>query len=174
VKILFNVEELKMSKYEKGMAILEEKFGNSKDNIIALATIDNEPTADGKPRPYVRDVDAFYEDGVFYVVTWGESKKFKHIAKNNEVAIAVCFEWFNANGVGENLGWVLEPSNAELRTKLRTAFANWYDSANNENDKNCCILAIRLTSGIINLNHHETLIHMDFANKSATVQGKDI
>ena len=62
-----------MNRYEEGMAILEEKFGGGKDNIIALATIALEPTADGKPRPVVRDVDAYYEDGVFYVITWGES-----------------------------------------------------------------------------------------------------
>lgn len=94
----------------------------------------------------------------------------QQIDKNNEVSIAVCFEWFNANGIGENLGWVLDPKNAELRTKLRLAFAKWYDMANNENDKNCCILAIRLTKGIININHHEKLYHMNFTNKTATVK----
>ena len=159
-----------MNKYEEGMAILEEKFGNGKDNIIALATIAVEPSADGNPRPFVRDVDAYYEDGVFYVVTWGESRKMQEIAKNQEVAIAVAFEWFNSSGIGENLGWVLDPKNADLRTKLRTAFAKWYDMANNENDKNCCILAIRLTDGIININHHEKLYLMDFVNKSATLK----
>ena len=54
-----------MNKYEKGMAILEEKFGNNKDNVLALATIAIEPNAEGKPRPIVRDVDAYYEDGVY-------------------------------------------------------------------------------------------------------------
>jgi hypothetical protein len=163
-----------MSKYEKGMAILEEKFGNGKDNVFGLANIALEPNADGKPRPVVRDVDAFYEDGAFYVVTYAKSTKMQQIAQNNEVAIAVNFEWFTASGIGENLGWVLKPENAGLRAKLRKAFEQWYDMANNENDENCCILAIRLTNGIINLNHHETLIIMDFANKTATVKGKDI
>ena len=163
-----------MDKYEKGMEILEKKFGNNKDNIIGLATIALEPNASGKPRPVVRDVDAYYEDGAFYIVTWGKSSKMREIAQNNEVAIAVNFEWFTASGIGENLGWVLDPKNAELRTKLRTAFAKWYDMANDENNENCCFLAIRLTNGVINLNHHETLIRMDFANKTATVKGKDI
>jgi len=162
-----------MGKYEEGMAILNEKFGNNKDNVIALATIAVDPAADGRPRPIVRDVDAYYEDGVFYVVTWGESNKMRQIAQNSEVAIAVAFEWFTASGIGENLGWVLEPKNAELRTKLRSAFEKWYDFANNENDKNCCILAIRLTNGIININHHEKLYFMDFVNKTAVVEGRD-
>jgi len=159
-----------MNRYEEGMAILEEKFGGGKDNIISLATIALEPNADGKPRPVVRDVDAHYEDGVFYTVTWGESSKILQIAQNNEVAVAPCFGWFHASGIGENLGWVLDPKNAEIRTKIRATFEKWYDMANNENDKNCCILAVRLTKGIININHHEKLYHMDFTNKSAVVK----
>ena len=163
-----------MSMYEKGLSILTEKFGNGKDNVISLATVALEPAANGKPRPIVRDVDAHYEDGAFYVVTYAKSGKMLQIAQNDEVAMAVCFEWFNANAKGENLGWVLDPKNAELRTKLRATFHEWYDMANNENDENCCILAIKLSNGIINLNHHETLIHMDFVNKSATLTGKEI
>ncbi|MCL2405135.1 MAG: pyridoxamine 5'-phosphate oxidase family protein [Defluviitaleaceae bacterium] len=159
-----------MNRYDEGMAILKEKFGNGKDNIIGLATIAQEPNAEGKPRPVVRDVDAYYEDGVFYVVTWAKSSKMLQIANNNEVSIAVCFEWFTSSGIGENMGWVLDPKNAELRTKLREAFAKWYDMANNEKDENCSILAIRLTNGIININHHEKLYFMDFVNKTATVK----
>ncbi|MCL2362869.1 MAG: pyridoxamine 5'-phosphate oxidase family protein [Defluviitaleaceae bacterium] len=159
-----------MNKYEEGMAILEEKFGGGKDNIVALATIALEPTGDGRPRPVVRDVDAFYEDGVFYVVTWGESSKMRQIAGNNEIAIAVAMGWFTASGIGENLGWAMKPENAEIRLKLRKAFERWYDMANNEDNENCCYLAIRLTQGIININHHEKLYHMDFANKTATLE----
>ena len=163
-----------MGNYEKGLSILAEKFGNNKDNVISLATISLDPAAGGKPCPVVRDVDAYYEGDAFYVVTYGESNKMKQIAQNDSVAIAVCFEWFTASGIGENLGWVLEPKNAALRDKLRTTFAAWYDMANNENDKNCCILAIKMANGIINLNHHETLIHMDFINKEASVSGKPL
>jgi len=163
-----------MDNYEKGMEILEEKFGNNKDNVLGLATIALEPNADGKPRPVVRDVDAFYEDGAFYVVTYAKSSKMQQIQQNSEIAIAVNFAWFTASGIGENLGWVMKPENAEIRTKLRKAFEKWYDMANDENDENCCILKLGLTNGVININHHETLITMDFANKTATVKGKAI
>ena len=159
-----------MSLYEEGMAILEEKFGGGKDNVLALATIAAEPNSNGAPRPVVRDVDAFYENGVFYVVTWGESSKMLQIAQNQEVAIAPCFGWFTASGVGENLGWVLKPENADVRVKMRQAFEKWYDSANDESNENCCILALRLTNGIININHHEKLYYMDFTGKSATIK----
>jgi len=161
-----------MSRYEEGLKIVEEKFGNGKDNIISLATIARDPNADGRPRPYSRDVDAFYEDGTFYVVTWAKSNKMQQIAQNPEVSFSVCFGWFSGNGIGENLGWVLDPKNAEIRAKLRKVFEKWYDSANNENDENCCILAIHLTRCTINQDHGANLYHMDFVNKTETKEGR--
>jgi uncharacterized pyridoxamine 5'-phosphate oxidase family protein len=160
-----------MSNYEEGLKLIEEKFGNGKDNIISLATIAREPDANGIPRPVVRSVDAYYEDGIFYVVTNKKSNKMQQISQNSEVSVAGCLEMFTANGVGENLGWVLDPNNAEIRSKLRTAFAEWYDMANNEKDENCCILAIRLTKGTLNINHWEKLYHMDFVNKTEMENG---
>lgn len=160
-----------MDRYEEGLQLIEEKFGNGKDNIISLATIATEPGAAGLPRPVVRGVDAYYEDCTFYIVTYKNSNKMLQIEQNPEVSIAFCSEMFNANGVGENLGWVLDPKNVEIRAKLRAAFAAWYDMANNENDENCCILAIRLTKGILNINHWEKLYYMDFENKTIMENG---
>ena len=160
-----------MNSYEEGLRLLEEKFGNGKDNVISLATIALEPGVDGKPRPVVRSVDAYYEDRAFYAVTYGQSNKMRQIAQNREVSVAGCLEMFTASGIGENLGWVLDPKNAEIRTKLRAAFASWYDMANNEADENCCILAIRLVKGTLNINHWEKLYHMDFVNGTAMENG---
>ncbi len=160
-----------MSNYEEGFKLLDEKFGNGKDNVISLATIAREPNNDGTPRPVVRGVNAYYEDGVFYVTTHRRSNKIQQIENNPEVSIASCSEMFTASGIGENLGWVLDPKNADLRNKLRTAFAPWYDSVNNERDENCCILAIRLTKGTLNINHWEKLYHMDFVNKTDMENG---
>jgi hypothetical protein len=162
---------MKMTKYEEGMKLIEETFGNGKDNVISLATIARDANAEGKPRPVVRSVDAYYEDGIFYVVTHGKSNKMLQIEQNQEVSISGCMEMFTANGFGENLGWVLDPQNAEIRTKLRTVFSSWYDMANNENDKNCCILAIHLSKGTLNINHWEKLYHMDFVNKTDMEDG---
>ncbi len=160
-----------MSRYEEGLKIIEERCGNGKDNFITLSTIAMEPNADGKPRPYVRDVDAYYDDGVFYVTTYAKSKKMQQINQNNEVAFSVCTEWFSGNGIGENLGWVLDPKNAELRTRLREVFANWYDIANNEQDENCIILAIRITRATVIKDHGAVRYHMDFENKVETEKG---
>lgn len=163
--------KFKMSMFEEGFKLLEEKFGNGKDNIISLATIARESAPDGKPRPVVRSVDAYYEDGTFYAVTYAKSNKMLQIEQNQEVSVSGCLEMFTANGVAENLGWVLDPKNAEIRTKLRTAFAEWYDMANNESDENCCFLAIHLTKGTLNINHWEKLYHMDFVNKTDMENG---
>ena len=160
-----------MNKYEEGLKLIEQRCGNGKDNIISLATVAIEPNADGKPRPYVRDIDAFYEDGVFYTVTYAKSKKIRQIAQNPEVAFSACFEWFSGNGIGENLGWVLDPKNADIRAKLRTVFAKWYDHANNENDENCYILAIRITKATVIKDHHAVIYNMDFINKIETTEG---
>lgn len=161
-----------MSKYEEGLKLIEERCGNGKDNLISLATIAMEPNAGGKILPYVRDVDAYYEDGVFYIVTYAKSTKMQQIVHNPEVAFSVCFEWFSGNGIGENLGWVLDPKNAEIRAKLRMAFAKWYDEANNENDENCCILAIRITTCKVIKDHGAVCYNMDFVNKIETNEGR--
>lgn len=66
-----------MNRYEEGLKLIEESCGHGKDNVIGLATIALELNSDGKPCPCIRDGDAYYEDGVFYVSTWGKSNKMK-------------------------------------------------------------------------------------------------
>ena len=145
-----------MSNYENAINIMAERFG--KDSLIAIATKDGE-------RLYNRMVDAYYENGAFYISTYALSNKVKQIEVNPEVAVCAV-DWFSGHGVGKNLGWVLEPQNSEIRSKLRAAF-EWYDHANNEQDKNCCILEIRLTDGMLIKDHHAIRYQIDFENKSA-------
>ena len=161
-----------MSRYEDGLKLIEERCGNGKDNVISLSTIALEPNTDGKPRPYIRDVNAYYEDGVFYVTTWTKSIKMQQIAENNEVAFTVCSEWFSGNGIGENLGWILDPKNAEIRTKLRKVFAEWYDIEINEQSVENGILAIHITRATVIKDHGAERYQMDFVNKVETEEGK--
>jgi len=154
-----------MDRYSEGMRLIEESCGKGKDNIIALATIAVDTNSEGNPQPFVREVDAYYESGVFYVTTWGKSNKMLQIAQNKEVGFVVCKEGVSGSGIGENLGWVLDPQNAEIRTKLRKAFSNWYDHANNEQDENCVILAIRMTRGTIFRDEGALRYNLDLVNK---------
>lgn len=124
---------------DKTNAVLLERFG--KDSIIALATaIDN--------KPFVRQVDAFYENGAFYVLTHALSGKMKQIEQNPTVAISG--EWFTAQGIGENLGYFGKSENLRIASKMRDIFSSWIDNGhNNFDDINTCILRIRLTEGIL-------------------------
>lgn len=119
--------------------IMKERFG--KDNIIAIATV-----KDG--RPYVRNVDGYYENGAFYVITYALSNKMKHIEENPDVAISG--DWFTAHGKGINLGWFRKDENKNVADRLREAFHEWIDNGhNNFDDENTCILCIQLTDGVL-------------------------
>ena len=131
-------------------AILNERFGH--DNLIPLATLDG-------GFPAVRNVNAYYENGAFYVITYASSNKMKQLVRN--ASCAVCGEWFAAQGIGVSLGWVKAPDNLELFDKLKRLFAGWIDNGHNDfDDKNCIILKIRLTNGT--LFSHGTMYEIDF------------
>lgn len=140
-----------MEKLTKEAAnIMKERFG--KDNIIALATISEDI-------PYVRNVNAFYEDGAFYIITYGLSDKIQQIEKNPMVAIAG--DWFTAHGKGKNLGYFGKNENSQIAGKLRSAFVEWIDNGHNHfEDENTCILCIELTDGV--LFSHGTRYDIDF------------
>ncbi|WP_150274394.1 pyridoxamine 5'-phosphate oxidase family protein [Paenibacillus tepidiphilus] len=155
-----------MSKYDEAMKLLEKQAGN-KDGLITLSTIALEPGTNGKSRPAARIVDAYYEDGAFYTVTYATSSKMQQIAQNPEVAVCIIVENFTADGIGENLGWVCDEKNTEMMAKLRTIFAEWYNEANNDEDPNTCLLRIRLTKGLWYDAHKGIRNEIDFVNKTA-------
>ena len=129
-----------MEKLTKNLdEILIERFG--KDSIISLATsIDN--------IPYVRNVDAFYEDGSFYILTYGLSNKMKQIRQNPIVSISG--EWFTAQGIGIDLGFFGKEENKYIADKMKELFSSWINNGhNNFEDTNTCILQIQLTNGIL-------------------------
>lgn len=119
--------------------ILQDRFG--RDNVLALATIHN-------GLPAVRYVNAYYEDGAFYVITHALSGKMQQIAKNPHTAI--CGEWFSGYGIGENLGYFDKPENARIALRLREIFSAWiYNGHNDFSDENTILLRITLTGGIL-------------------------
>lgn len=136
---------------EQTKKIMYERFG--KDNVISLAT-----SADNMP--YVRYVNAYYEEGAFYVITYALSNKMKQIEKNPAVAMAG--DWFTATGKGVNLGWFGKGENKELAEKLRKVFSEWIDNGhNNFADENTIVLCIRLKQGV--LFSHGTRYEIDFS-----------
>lgn len=139
----------------KALQLLDENFG--RDTLIALATSEyNIPT--------VRIVNTYYENGCFYTVTHNSTNKMKQIEKNPVVSI--CSEqWFTAQGVAENLGYICDPQNEILINKLRKVFAEWYYNGHtNEADPNTCILRINLTKGVFY--HNGERFEFDFTIKN--------
>lgn len=119
--------------------IMIERFG--KDTVIALATVENDV-------PYVRYVNAYYENGAFFIITYALSNKIKHM--ENNPAIAIAGEWFTAHGKGINLGYWGKKENHLIAEKLKKAFAEWIDNGhNNFDDENTIILCVELTDGVL-------------------------
>ena len=119
--------------------IMTERFG--KDSVIALATVDN-------GMPYVRYVNAYYDNGAFYMITYALSNKMRHIKSDATVAIAG--EWFAAHGKGVNLGYFGKAENYRIAEKLKNAFSEWIDNGhNNFDDENTIILCVELTDGLL-------------------------
>jgi len=130
--------------------IMDERFG--KDNVISLATSEDN-------LPYVRYVNAYYENGAFYVITYALSNKMKQIEKNPSIALAG--DWFTATGKGVNLGWFGKTENKEMADRLRKVFAEWIDNGHNDfEDENTSILCIQLKQGV--LFSHGTRFEIDF------------
>jgi uncharacterized pyridoxamine 5'-phosphate oxidase family protein len=157
-----------MNKYENGMKLMEERCGNGKEEVIALATISLSSNSAGNPRPAVRMVCAYYEDGVFYVSTDGKKNKMLQIEKNNEVSVGG-LGWYAFQGTAENLGWVKDEKNAEIRAKFKKIF-NWFDEVGDEDNPNSIVLRISLTEGTIIDNekkYGESQYEIDFINKTA-------
>ncbi|MBO4867887.1 MAG: pyridoxamine 5'-phosphate oxidase family protein [Ruminococcus sp.] len=119
--------------------IMTERFG--KDTVISLATVEN-------GIPYVRYVNAYYENHCFYTITYSLSNKIRQIEKNPVIAIAG--EWFTAHGQGTDLGFFGKEENIEIAAKLKTAFAAWIDNGHNDlNDRNTVILCVELTDAVL-------------------------
>lgn len=120
-------------------AILKERFG--RNNLLPLATLDG-------CFPVVRNVNAYYENSAFYIITDSNSGKMRQLAKN--ASCAICGESFSAQGIGISLGWVGSEENSALYDRLRKAFAEWIDNGHcDPKDKSCIILKLRLTNGLL-------------------------
>lgn len=157
-----------MSKYENAIKLMEERCGNGKEEVIALATISLSPNAAGNPRPAVRMVCAYYEDGMFYVSTDAKKNKMLQIEKNNEVSVGG-LGWYTFQGTAENLGWVKDKKNSEIRAKFKKIF-DWFEEVGDEDNPNSIVLRITLTEGTI-IDHEkkygELQYEIDFINKRA-------
>lgn len=119
--------------------IMNERFG--KDSVIALATVEN-------GIPHVRNVNAYYEKGSFYIITYALSNKMRQI--KNSPTVAISGDWFTAHGKAVDSGYFGREENRRLAEKLRDVFSQWIDNGHNDfDDENTIILRIKLTDGLL-------------------------
>lgn len=143
-----------MTVYEKSLEVLEELFG--KDCFFSLAT-----AAEG--RPSLRVVDTYYHGGVFWIVTYGNSRKMAEIGKNPYVAL--CNDFNRFEGKAYHAGHPLGEENREIREELVRVFAPWYFAHNDEGDENMCYARVEPETGFF---HKEgTAYKVNFVEKTA-------
>ena len=82
----------------------------SRDLLVSLATVEDDA-------PWVRTVNAFYEDGAFYIITHESSRKLRQIACNPKACI--CGDWFTLHGLAADMGRITAPENAQILSRLR-------------------------------------------------------
>lgn len=131
------------SKYAKEFEIMGKYF--SKDNLLSLATMNG-------AYPSVRCIDAYFENGYFYAITYALSNKMNQIDINPNVGICSS-DWLTGHATAKNLGYIYNEENLEIAEKLKVAFAAWYDNGhNNYQDKNTVILQLEVNDCVF---YHE-------------------
>lgn len=125
-----------MTIFKESLRVLADLFG--KDCTFVLATVkDSIPSA--------RVVDTYFDQGVFWIVTYAKSKKVIEIMDNPNVAL--CNQFHTFQGKATNMGHPLNEDNQEIREKLIQVFAPWYFAHNNENDEYMCYVKIKPETG---------------------------
>jgi len=143
-----------MTAFKKSMVVLSDLF--SKDFTFVLATAkENVPSA--------RVVDTYYENGIFWMVTYSKSNKMKEIENNPHVALCNNFHCFKC--IARNVGHPLNEEKKAIREKLIKVFESWYFAHNDENDEHMCYVKVEPESGFF---HKDGFgYRVDFINKIA-------
>jgi len=144
-----------MNYYNESIMVMKELYG--RDVAMSLATVNGD-------KANVRVINAYYNENIFYITTYGLSNKMKEITINPNVALN--HNMFVAHGLGKNIGNPLEEQNRELRKQLKHVFFAFYDKHVYEDDINTCILKITLTDSLVFA--HDYKYFIDFKNKTAT------
>ncbi len=110
----------------------------AKDCTFYLATAKNN-------RPSIRVVDTYYENGSFWIVTYGKSRKVDEILHNPRVAL--CNNFHRFSGRAYHADHPLQKENQAIRELLTDAFKPWYFLHNDESDEAMCYIRIELESG---------------------------
>ena len=120
-------------------AIMHERFGN--ERLMTIATSEHNI-------PYIRAVNAVYENGWFYFATLSNSSKMKQMEENP--VTAVCGPWFNGHGLACNLGSIAKEENKHIYQMLHSSFESWLSEAKMNLDNTQIVLCgIQMTKATL-------------------------
>lgn len=118
--------------------IIENRFNNTNKLIFFATSVDN--------IPYIRAMTPYYNEGSFYFISDVNSEKVKHIQINNTVAL--CGEWFNANGKASILS--LNSIDNSLKNNILENTQSWIKLGNIDiNSSDIVIIQVELCDGYI-------------------------
>ena len=120
-------------------SIMKERFGT--ERLITIATSEDNI-------PYIRAVNAVYENGWFYFATLSNSSKMKQMEENP--VTAVCGPWFNGHGLAYNRGSITKEENKHIYQMLRSSFESWLSDAKMNLDNTQIVLCgIQMTKATL-------------------------
>lgn len=141
--------------YARALEVMEENFGHVIEMSVASA-------ANGVVS--VRDVNAVYHDGVFYILGRVGNSLMNHISVSPSVGL--CHGSHNMHGVARSLGHPLDAQNAALRKFLKREFSLNYNEYVTEANPDMRIVEIKVTFAETFTRYHR--YNIDFVAQTAT------
>ena len=141
--------------YARARQVMEENFGHVVEMSVASA-------ANGVVS--VRDVNAIYIDGKFYVLSRVGNSLMNHIAVSP--AVGLCHGSHNMHGTARSLGHPLDPANAALRKRLKKEFSLNYSEYVTESNPDMRIVEITVTMAETFTRYHRYKI--DFVHQTVS------
>lgn len=130
--------------------IIEKRFNNTNKLIFLATSHDNVP--------YVRAMTPYYNQGAFYFISHIHSSKIAQIHSNHLVAL--CGEWFNAQGIA--YVYPFQSLDSHLKGKIKEYTKSWIALGNVDlNNADTCVIKVELTQGYI----YENNIRYDIKQK---------
>ncbi|MCM1195297.1 MAG: hypothetical protein NC099_01940 [Corallococcus sp.] len=141
--------------FERAKEVMEENFGHVVELCLA-SCVDSNVT--------VRDLNAYYENGKFYILSKESNSLIRDISVNPRVGL--CHGSHNIYGTAKSLGHPLEKQNAALRKTLRKQFSLNYDEYVTEHNPEMRIVEVTVTAAETYTRYHR--YEIDFVNQTAS------
>lgn len=141
--------------FKRATEVMRENFGHVVEMCLA-SCVDNNVS--------VRDLNTYYNDGKFYVLSKEGNSLVHDIAVNPRVGL--CHGSHNIYGTAKSLGHPLEAKKAALRKMLKKEFSLNYDEYVTEHNPEMRIVEITVTKAETFTRYHR--YEIDFTAKTAS------